>query len=133
MAPHTHTEGSTNLDAIQLIKKSGGSLSDSFLDDQGFLLDKSFGVGQPRVITNAKILIANTPMDTDKVKIFGARVRVDSMDKLSAIEAAEREKMKAKCDKIIAHGCNVFVNRQLIYNYPEQVGFLSPFLVVIFF
>ena len=26
----------------------------------------------------------------------------------------------AKLDKIKAHGCNVFVNRQLIYNVPEQ-------------
>lgn len=23
--------------------------------------------------------------------------------------------------KIILHGCNVFINRQLIYNYPEQL------------
>ena len=29
--------------------------------------------------------------------------------------------MKAKVDKIAAHGCNVFVNRQLIYNYPESI------------
>ena len=29
--------------------------------------------------------------------------------------------MKAKVDKIKAHGINVFINRQLIYNYPEQV------------
>lgn len=29
-------------------------------------------------------------------------------------------KMIAKCDKIIAHGVNVFVNRQLVYNLPEQ-------------
>lgn len=36
---------------------------------------KSFGVGQPRRIENAKILIANTPMDTDKIKIYGSRVR----------------------------------------------------------
>merc|ERR1711862_931069 len=28
--------------------------------------------------------------------------------------------MKKKCDKIIATGCNVFINRQLIYNYPEE-------------
>merc|ERR1711939_751862 len=30
------------------------------------------------------------------------------------------EKMKAKCRKIIDHGINVFINRQLIYNLPEQ-------------
>merc|ERR1712046_354638 len=30
-------------------------------------------------------------------------------------------KMKAKVDKIAAHGCNVFINRQLIYNSPDQL------------
>jgi T-complex protein 1 subunit beta len=29
--------------------------------------------------------------------------------------------MKGKVDKIAAHGINCFVNRQLIYNYPEQL------------
>ena len=28
--------------------------------------------------------------------------------------------MLNKVDRIIAHGCNVFINRQLIYNLPEQ-------------
>ena len=28
---------------------------------------------------------------------------------------------RAKCKKIIDHGINVFVNRQLIYNFPEQI------------
>lgn len=31
---------------------------------------------------NAKLLLANTSMDTDKIKIFGSRVRVDSMQKV---------------------------------------------------
>ena len=35
----------------------------------GFLLDKKVGVNQPKRIENAKILIANTPMDTDKIKV----------------------------------------------------------------
>lgn len=48
-----------------------------------FILDKKIGVGQPKVIENAKILIANTAMDTDKIKIYGSRVRVDSMNKVS--------------------------------------------------
>lgn len=29
--------------------------------------------------------------------------------------------MKAKVDAIATHGINVFVNRQLIYNYPESL------------
>ncbi len=37
---------------------------------------------QPKRIENAKILVANTAMDTDKIKIYGARVRVDSMTKV---------------------------------------------------
>ncbi|KAI9197329.1 chaperonin Cpn60/TCP-1 family [Polychytrium aggregatum] len=113
-------KGSTNLDNIQIIKKSGGKLVDSYLDE-GFILDKKIGVNQPTRIENAKILIANTPMDTDKIKIFGARVRVDSTGKLAELERAEREKMKEKVEKIKAHGINCFVNRQLIYNWPEQL------------
>ena len=39
----------------------------------GFLLDKKVGVNQPKRKENAKILIANTPMDTDKIKVWKAR------------------------------------------------------------
>lgn len=112
--------GSGNLEYIQVIKKPGGTLHDSVLE-QGFVLDKSFGVGQSRRIENAKILVANTPMDTDKIKIYGSRVRVDSMNKVAEIEEAEKQKMRDKCERIISHGINCFVNRQLIYNFPEQI------------
>ena len=102
-------KGSTDLTHIQLIKKAGGKLKDSYLDD-GFILDKKFGVNQPKRIENAKILVANTAMDTDKIKIFGARVKVDSTGQLADLEKAEREKMKAKVERIKAHGINCFVN-----------------------
>ncbi|KAJ3299396.1 T-complex protein 1 subunit beta [Borealophlyctis nickersoniae] len=113
-------KGSTNLDNIQVIKKPGGKLTDSYLAE-GFILDKKIGVNQPKRIENAKILVANTPMDTDKIKIFGARVRVDATGKLAELERAEKDKMKEKVEKIKAHGINCFVNRQLIYNWPEQL------------
>merc|ERR1712055_919167 len=71
-------KGSGNLDAIQIIKKQGGTLGDSFLDE-GFILDKKIGVHQPKRIENAKV------------------------------------------QKILNHNINVFFNRQLIYNYPEQL------------
>lgn len=113
-------KSSGNLDAIQIIKKLGGTLSDSFLDE-GFLLDKKPGVNQPKRVEKARILIANTPMDTDKIKVFGSRVKVDSIAKVAEIELAEKEKMKDKVDLILKHNINVFINRQLIYNYPEQL------------
>jgi len=53
-------------------------------------------VRQPQKIENAKILIANTPMDTDKIKVFGSRVKVDSVAKVAELELAEKEKMKEK-------------------------------------
>ncbi|KAF5626681.1 t-complex 1 subunit beta [Fusarium tjaetaba] len=111
---------SSDLNHIQIIKKAGGKLSDSYLDE-GFILDKKIGVNQPKRLEKAKILVANTSMDTDKVKIFGARVKVGSTSKLAELEKAEKEKMKAKVEKIKAHGINCFINRQLIYNWPEQL------------
>lgn len=84
-------------------------------------------------------------MDTDKIKVFGSKVKVDTMAKIADIELAEKEKMKDKVNKILKHKCNVFINRysaliflklfgrrpcylidffvcrQLIYNYPEQL------------
>ena len=113
-------KGSIDLNHIQIIKKAGGKLSDSYLSE-GFILDKRISVGSPKMLKNAKILVANTAMDTDKVKIFGARVKVDTTSKLAELEKAEREKMREKVARIKAHGINCFINRQLIYNWPEQL------------
>ena len=113
-------KGSDNLDYIQLLKKPGGQLGDSYLAE-GFVLDKKIGIGQPKRLKKAKVMVANTAMDTDKIKIYGARVKVDSLSKVAAIEQAEKDKMAAKCAKICDHGINCFINRQLIYNFPEQL------------
>jgi hypothetical protein len=56
-------------------------------------------------------LIANTPMDTDKIKIYGAKVKVDSMSKTAEIEEAEKGKMRKKCEKILAHKDKVCLAR----------------------
>lgn len=113
-------KGSGNRDAIQVIKVVGGDLSLSFLDE-GFILKKRIGQNQPKRIENARIMVANTPMDADKVKVFGSKVKVDSIKKVAEIEEAEKQKMKDKVGRILKHDINVFVNRQLIYNYPEQL------------
>lgn len=59
-------------------------------------MEKKIGVNQPKKIENARILIANTPMDTDKIKVFGSRVKVDSTAVIADLELAEKEKMKDK-------------------------------------
>jgi T-complex protein 1 subunit beta len=113
-------DSSPNLEYIHIIKKAGGSLKDSFLAD-GFILEKSISIACPKSKKNPKILVANTPMDYDKIKIYGSKVKVDSIEKMAEIENAEKQKMKAKVDKILAHKMDIFINRQLIYNYPEQL------------
>jgi T-complex protein 1 subunit beta len=113
-------KGSGNLDYIKLIKKSGGTLKDSFLAE-GFILEKSISTGCPKRKEKPRVLIANTPMDQDKIKIFGSKVKVDSMLKVAEIEEAEKMKMKRKVEQILALKPDVFINRQLIYNYPEQL------------
>ncbi len=113
-------QGSTNLDHIQVIKKTGGRLIDSFLDE-GFILDKRPNPLTPVRLGPCRILLANTSMDTDKVKIFGSRIRATTTEQLSDMERAERSKIREKVEAIKAHGINCFVNRQLIYDWPEQL------------
>lgn len=108
-----------NIESIHILKKTGASLRSSFLSD-GLILEQRPGVGQPERIENARIMIANTQMDADKIKIFGSKVSVSSSAQVAEIEAAERARMLGKCQRIADHGINVFVNRQLIYNLPEQ-------------
>lgn len=84
-------------------------------------MEKEISTGSPNFKEKAKVLVANTPMDYDKIKIFGTRVKVDSMDKVAEIEEAEKQKMKRKVEKILAYKPDIFINRQLVYNYPEQL------------
>lgn len=75
-----------NLDLVQIIKKKGGSLRESGLEE-GFILEKQIGVGQPKVMTDCKVMIANTPMDSDKIKV---RHRVlPSVDSFSLCRSSE--------------------------------------------
>lgn len=113
-------KGSGNLDYIKIIKKPGGTLGDSFLAD-GLILQKTIATGCQKMAVNPKVMIANTQLDNDKVKIMGSKVKVDSVMKVAEIEEAEKMKMKKKIDKILKYKPDVFINRQLIYNYPEQL------------
>lgn len=78
-------KGSGNLDYIKLIKKAGGTLGDSFLAD-GFILEKTISTGCAKIKTNPRVMVANTAMDHDKIKIMGAKVKVDSMSAVGEIE-----------------------------------------------
>lgn len=105
-------EDRENLNLINFIKVEG-EISGSNLVS-GFILDKNT---QLDTVYNPKILIANTAMDQDKIKISGAQVNVKSITELSKIEEAERERMQEKVDSILKENINVFINRQIMYDY----------------
>lgn len=97
-----------------------GSLDHSFFVD-GYILDKDIEIN----IENPRILVANTSLDYDKIKIFGARIEVTSVNELARIEATERERMHKKIDSICFQEkekvCDIFINRQLIYDLPKSL------------
>ena len=66
-------KGSTDLSHSQIIKKAGGNLNDSYLDE-GFILDKRIGVNQPKRLENAKILVANTGEFESSVQYVGSEI-----------------------------------------------------------
>ena len=92
-------KGVTNLSYIQVTKKLGGSIKESFLCE-GLILEKTISTGCKRSIKNCKVLASNTPMDYDKVKIYGTRVRVESLEKVQEVSEAEKMKMK---EKVVNH------------------------------
>ncbi|CAF2801170.1 unnamed protein product [Rotaria sp. Silwood2] len=67
----------TDLQGIQIIKLLENNLNDSYLEEE-----KHIGMNMPKRIENARILIANTSMDTDKIKISDSSVHIDSIAKL---------------------------------------------------
>lgn len=113
-------KGDMNLDLLNIQKVPGATMKDSYVAP-GFLLEKELPASSPNEIVNAKILLADTPMDADKIKIFGAKVRTDSYAALQQISDAESAKMTAKINLIKETGCTVFINRQLIYDEPMEL------------
>ncbi|WUR02815.1 T-complex protein 1 subunit beta (CCT2) [Vairimorpha necatrix] len=109
-------EGKTDLNLIQIIK-CPGKLEDSYLDD-GFILNKEAVI---KTIKNPKILLANTSLDQDKIKVFGAKINVSSVSDLAEMERIERDKMNSKIENICQNKIDCFINRQLIYDYPMQL------------
>ncbi|EDS44834.1 chaperonin [Culex quinquefasciatus] len=107
-----------------LIATAQNNSKDSFLD---FLLDKKPGVHKPKRIENAKILIANTQMATDKIKVFGSIIKMDSMARSVELEVVEKEKIKEKvtnrtCGVPLGEACTVVIRwaTQLIIDESDR-------------
>lgn len=106
------------VDDIQFIEiiKLQGDLAESMLVD-GFVLDKDIELD----LENPKIMVANTSLDFDKINILSSKINVNSISELTKIESAEKEKMIQKVDRIVNVPFDLFINRQIIYDYPMQL------------
>lgn len=83
--------------------------------------DNSIILSTGNALVNPKILVANTSLDYDKIKIMSSKINVNSIKELEKIEIAEKEKMKNKINKIAEKNFDLFINRQIIYDYPMQL------------
>lgn len=108
-------EKTTDINLIEIIKLEGNLNESCILD--GIVLRKDMDVD----LIKPKILVTNTSMDYDKIKIFSSKISVDSVAELQKIEEAEKEKMKNKVDFITQIPFDLFINRQIIYDYPLQL------------
>lgn len=108
-------ECTSDLELIEIIKLKG-DLKESVLVD-GLVINKSVDID----VIQPKILIGNTSMDYDKVKINSAKTNVSGICELKRIEIAEKEKMRRKIDEICSIEYDVFINRQIVYDYPLEL------------
>ncbi|CAF1338002.1 unnamed protein product, partial [Rotaria sordida] len=99
----------TDLKYIQIVKLLRNNLNDSYIEE-GFLFGERIGTNMPKRIENARILIANIPMDTDKRKISDSSVHIDSIAKL----------VEKKC-KLFYLYRTFNLSRQLICDYANQL------------
>lgn len=97
-----------DLDAIQVIKKHGGSLLDTQLVD-GVVLDKEVvHPGMPKRVENAKIALLDTPLEVEKPEI-DAEIRITDPTQMKRFLQEEEEILKKMVDKIAETGANVVI------------------------
>jgi T-complex protein 1 subunit beta len=103
---------------INILKIPGGQVTDTYVEE-GMLLECSTGPGQKKRVERPRVLVCNTALDSDKIKVFGAKANVSSPLELEMIESAEKRRMAKKVEHLSSLA-DIIVNRQLIYDYPTQ-------------
>lgn len=96
----------TDLDNIQIIKKSGGSInSTQFID--GIIIDKEVvSPILPKKIENAKIALLNGALEIVKTD-FSSEIQISSPDEIQRFLEEEEQIIKSLVDSISAAGANV--------------------------
>jgi chaperonin GroEL (HSP60 family) len=95
-----------DIDNIQIVKKTGKSLSESQLIN-GVIVDKEVvHTGMPKKIEDAKIALLNCPLEIEKTEL-GAEIRIRDPTQMQAFLDQENKMIRDMVDKIKAAGANV--------------------------
>lgn len=95
-----------DLDYIQIVKKQGGSVTDSQLV-YGVIVDKEVvHPGMPKKVTDAKIALLDTPLEIEKTE-FDAEIRISDPTQMKSFIEEEEKLLKEMVSKIKASGANV--------------------------
>ncbi len=93
-------------DNIQIVKKQGGSVTDSEMID-GIIVDKErVHPGMPRRVENAKVALVNAALEVKKTE-FDARIQISNPDQLQAFLDEEENILRGFADAIKKAGANV--------------------------
>ncbi|MCX8170116.1 MAG: hypothetical protein N3D72_03385, partial [Candidatus Methanomethyliaceae archaeon] len=95
-----------DIDYVQIVKKQGGSVTDSMLV-YGVIVDKEIvHPGMPKKLTDAKIALIDAPLEIEKTEI-DAEIRISDPAQMKAFIEEEGRMLKEMVNKIKAVGANV--------------------------
>jgi thermosome len=96
----------SDIDYIQVVKKQGGSLTDSKLV-YGVIVDKEVvHPGMPKIVENAKIALLDAPLEIEKTE-FDAEIRINEPTQMRAFIEEEEKLLKEMVQKVKKSGANV--------------------------
>lgn len=95
-----------DIDYIQIVKKQGGSLTDSKLV-YGVIVDKEVvHPAMPKLVENAKIALLDAPLEIEKTE-FDAEIRINDPSQMKAFVEEEEKLLKDMVQKVKKSGANV--------------------------
>ncbi|MEM1900656.1 MAG: thermosome subunit beta [Candidatus Nezhaarchaeales archaeon] len=117
-----------DVDQVQLIKRQGGSITDTNLI-QGVIVDKEVvHTGMPRRVQNAKIALLDCPLEVEKTEI-DAEIRISDPAQMKAFIEEEEKILKGMVEKIKSVGANVVFCQKgiddMAQHYLAKAGILA--------
>jgi thermosome len=99
-------ENVADIDYIQVVKKQGGSMTDSKLV-YGVIVDKEIvHPGMPRSVENPRIALLDAPLEIEKTE-FDAEIRISDPSQMKAFIEEEEKMLKDMVMKLKQVGANV--------------------------